>query len=514
MSQFTGVAPGLWVQAKFTPDIVPTSDSATNRVWSNALAPQFFVLGPSTYRVITQGNDSYANNGNTYLYWVRLISDPDGSLNGTARRISGDEVNVWTWLVFQNGTYTYTLNSLKCYWSIYNSYSDSYQPMADSDMTGLRNALTILNNATADRDAKAYLANMLQLASNASSQPTRVSKYAYFAYWIDEAFRPKFSIDPTGFDFEAFIAKHRFLTFVAYNDTNHNNILDFVVNQRASASPTITGTEAMYVFRPISADSVQGFVPILSVSGTEQQVNWGFKITGLLGNMTNAHPGAPLATVQTEISSVEFDFHFTRNATTALVKVDEKVGQFNVPGTSTVNPEFLGLSLAIVYYSYFQRLGINYQIAETDAHGNAMDNAGNTTLANALKFRGGGDALASVQIGGDTYIWNGTSTLNAYSNTMPWFSYKTYFSELGDMSVVNVSYGVDKSVYAACFPSWSGYSIVHDPYFAVFTASMPGEGLSPIMLIVAGGGIGVLAAAVVLLVRRRRVAEAGIVKTA
>ena len=68
--------------------------------------------------------------------------------------------------------------------------------------------------------------------------------------------------------------------------------------------------------------------------------------------------------------------------------------------------------------------------------------------------------------------------------------------------------------YEACFPEWGGYSITHDPYFAVFGTSTSGEGISPILLIVAGAGIGVLAGAVVLLVRRRRVEETGIVKSA
>jgi hypothetical protein len=97
MTQFTGIAPGIWVYARLTsPNVTTTSESTSNRVWTNALAPQFFVLQNQVYRVVTRCNDSFTDNGNTYTYWVRLLSDPDGSLNATHRHLSGDEVAVWS----------------------------------------------------------------------------------------------------------------------------------------------------------------------------------------------------------------------------------------------------------------------------------------------------------------------------------------------------------------------------------------------------------------------------------
>jgi hypothetical protein len=510
MTQFTGIAPGIWVYAGLTsPNVTTTSESTSNRLWTNALAPQAFVLQDQVYGVVTKCNDSYTINGNTYTYWVRLISDPDGSLNATHRHLSGDEVAVWSWFIFQNGTYSYTVNSQTYLWYRWNFNTGHWQPLTSADMSPLKAAITNANSTAGhDINARAYFANMWRLTTNVTSpRPPMISKYAYFTYWIDEAFRPTHMRDTTGYNFGASIARHRLLAFVAYNDTNHNNVLDFVVRRRATAPPVINSTEAMYVFKPINATGIQCYPPTIAVSAGEQEVNWGFKVIGLGGNMTSTHPNL-FPSVQTEISSVEFDFHFTRNSTAAVVKVDEKVGQFNEPHTSTVNPQFLGLSLAIVYYSFFEGLQIsNRTTTAADTHGNDMDNAGNTTTTNAVQFRSGGNAIATILIGGDTYVWNGTQTLDAYSDTMPWFSYQAYFSELGDSSVVTVSYDINKSVYAACFPSWSGYSIVHDPYFAVLTASTPSPGevaSSPILLIVAGAGIGILAVAVVLIVRRRR----------
>jgi hypothetical protein len=213
------------------------------------------------------------------------------------------------------------------------------------------------------------------------------------------------------------------------------------------------------------------------------------------------------APVSTSISSVEFDFHFMRNSTQAITKVDEKIGEFQDPNNpDAIPPEFKDLSLAIVYYSFFEGLSISkYPTTATDAVGNAIDAEGNSTATSSLEFKSGGQSLVTIRIGGDTYTWNGTQSENANSETMPWYSLQTSFITVGNKSVVQVDFSRTKTVYAACFPNWSGYSITHDPYFAVATFSgQPSEGGLPV-LIMAGAGLGVvLAAATVLTIRRRK----------
>jgi hypothetical protein len=463
--------------------------------------------------VITKGSDSYNDSGAIYWYWVRLISDPDGSLNSTHPRFSGDEVAVWTWLMFQNGTYTETSNYRYNIWSQLDLNTGKWVPMSNADLTTLKSNTGNYYNTSTNLNTKRYCSNALQYMTN-QTQPvtTKPTKYAYFSYFIDQAFLPRIEMNTTGYDLTKFISKDRFLTFVAYNDTNHNNIIDFnVTSVPASAKtgaerPAITSSEASYVFRTISAEGIQFTSPSVTTgSGGTPEVSWGFSITGLLGNMTSTHPRS-YSSVETEISSVAFNFHFTRNSTEALTKVDEVIGQFNSPGTNTVSPAFKGLSLAIFYYSFFEGLDVSkYPTTVSSESGQTIDNEGNSTRVNEVDFSSGGSKLVSVRIGGDTYLWNGTTTENAYSNTVPWFSYQTFFSELGNQSVVNVEYGRDKSVYTACFPEWDGLSVTHDPYFAVLPSSGQPEGTGISTTVVIGiAALGVVAVAAIVVIRRRK----------
>ena len=510
----TPIAPGIyiqtWNQNSSLPQRVSTNDNVTDFRWTSL--PQFFVLGNQVYKAVTFGSDSYNDTGAIYWYWVRLISDPDGSLNSTRPRFSGDEVAVWTWFMFQNGTYSETSNFRYNYWWQLDLNAGKWIPMNNASLTTLKSNTIINYSASTDLNTKRYYFNALQYMTNQTApQTTKPTKYAYFSYFIDQAFLPRIERNPTGYDLTKFVSKDRFLTFVAYNDTNHNNILDFNVTRvPASAktgaeTPALSSSEAYYIFRTISAGGIQYSNPSVTTGpdGTPE-VSWGFSITGLLGNMTSTQPQLR-PSVETKISSVAFNFHFTRNSTEALTKVDEIIGQFNIPGTTTVEPAFKGLSLAIMYYSFFEGLDVNkYPTTESSSNGQAVDNEGNSTQMNEVDFNSGGSKLVSIKIGGDTYLWNGTTTENAYSNTIPWFSYQTFFSELGNQSVVNVEYGRDKSVYAACFPEWSGLNVTHDPYFAVLPSSGQPEGTGISTSLVLGiAVVGIIAVAAVVMVRKR-----------
>jgi hypothetical protein len=507
----TPIAPGIYIQTRSSPQINSTSENVANLAWTSL--PQFFVLGNQVYKVITKGSDSYNDSGAIYWYWVRLISDPDGSLNSTPARFSGDEVAVWTWFMFQNGTYTETSNYRYNFWWQLNLTTGQWVPLDNGSVTTLKSNTSSNYRSSTDLNTKRYYANALRYMTNQTTpQTTGPTKYAYFSYFIDQAFLPRIERNPTGYDLTKFVSKDRFLTFVAYNDTNHNNIIDFNVTRipqsakTGAEKPAITSSEASYVFRAVSAEGVQFTNPSVTTGAdSTPEVSWGFGLTGLLGNMVSTHPES-YPSNETEISSVAFNFHFTRNSTEALTKVDEVIGQFNNPGTTTVDPAFKGLSLAIFYYSFFEGLDVNkYQTTESSQNGQTIDNEGNSTPMNEIDFNSAGSKLVSIKIGGDTYLWNGTTTENAYSNTVPWFSYQTFFSELGNQSVVDVEYGRDISVYAACFPEWNGLSITHDPYFAVLPSSGQPEGTGISTTVVLGiVVIGVVAVAAVVMVRRRK----------
>jgi hypothetical protein len=498
------IAPNVWIENKtHQPDVNTTTIDAKNIDWISL--PQFFVFETGIYKVITKGSDSWNDTDNLYTYWVRLISDPDGSLNSSQPRLSGDEVRVWTWFVFENGSYTWTLNNRIHYWYQFNSNSTTWDPMPNATFTSLNNSISS-RLLTADKATKAYLTDMQSLAKNITSPVTATpTKYAYFSYWVDMAFLPRIERNPFGYTYDAFVSKDRLVAFVAYNDTNGNGIMDFRVTAKGPTVRSLTSTEADYVFRAVSAGVVT-FTPLQleSQSGYTEGVGWGFSLSNLLGTMMPVGPSTPF---NTTISLVQFNFHFMRNSTAALVKVDEILGQFgNQTNPSLIPKQLSGLSLAIVYYSFFEGLNIKkYPTTPTNAVGIGVDDEGNATATPALNFNAGGKNLVTIVIGGNTYTWNGTQQVGANSETIPWNSLQSSFTAVGNQSVVQVNFSREKSVYAVCFPSWSGYSITHDPYFAVFTYGTTTEGGLPTVLIVAGVGIGAaLALATVFILRRRR----------
>jgi hypothetical protein len=194
--------------------------------------------------VVTKGNDSWSDNDSVYTYWVRLISDPDGSLNSSQPKLSGDEVRVWTWFVFENGTYSWTLNSRTNYWYQFDTSSGKWEQMTTSEVGNLATSINVAYNASHNMATKAYLRNMLALTQNITQQPSVMTKYAYFSYWLDMAFLPKIETNPFGYTFDKFASKNRLVAFVAYNDTNSNGIMDFGITQKGPSVRSLTSTEA------------------------------------------------------------------------------------------------------------------------------------------------------------------------------------------------------------------------------------------------------------------------------
>jgi hypothetical protein len=476
--------------------------------WSTT---QYFLYDSNVYRVVTIGNGVWNDTDNLYTYWVRLISDPDGSLNSSAPKFSGDEVAVTTWFVFENGSFYWTLMNKTFLWYKWDGTTKNWDPMTASSFSVLFANMTStydsLHGLTAiGRTLKVYIGNMLALTSNITTPATTVrTNYGYFSYWVDISFLPKIERNPAGYSFDAFTSKDRLVAFVAYNGTGSSSgVMDFGVTETAAGERSLTSTEAQYVFQAVEAGAVT-FLPVVTETqpGYSEALGWGFSISNLTGNMM---PVSDSTKFSTTISSVEFYFHFMRNSTAARVKVDEILGQFGTSPTNTAIPSQLkGLSLAIVYYSFFEGLNVSrYPTTPTNGVGAAVDPEGNSTTSSSLSFTSGGTPLVSIGIGGNTYIWNGSQTLTANSETIPWYALEGSFTAVGNQSVVQVSFSRDKSVYAACFPQWSGASITHDPYFAVFTYSSSSQPGLPTTLVIAGVVIGVIAAVAVITISRRR----------
>jgi hypothetical protein len=454
--------------------------------------------------------------GTAYYHKVTLISDPDGSLSGTPRRVSGDEIVVSTTGILVNGTYQ--TRSQKTY-TWYNVTGTSASPiftqLSNTGVTDLRNRLwsdivvnTLANGSLA---TSLYLLLGVSLLNNETHPTLESHNYAYFTWWIDQDFFPHFLRTANFADVDIMQIRHRLLGFVAFNDTNGNGVMDIryrVVSGLAGPFRTLVSSEAMYVFKANFVHTVAGSTP--TYNAVTGNVDWGMAMTGVNGTLAALRLG--LSNIDTVIDQVGFDFHFNRTGNDAVVKVDEHIGTFS--GVAGV-PQYSYLSLATAYFSYFESISISryHPVVDTSV-GSAVNPEANSTVHVPKINMNATSGFAQVQIGGDNYVWGGDGLSHtAYSNIVPWFFFGAQFTTVGDYSVTGFSFGKLMYYYEACFPEWGGYSITHDPYFAVFGSSSPSEGISPIMFIVAGAGIGVLAAAVVLLVRRRRVAETGVVKT-
>jgi hypothetical protein len=461
---------------------------------------------------MTVGNGVWNDTDYLYTYWVRLISDPDGSLNSSTPKFSGDEVGVWTWFVFENGTFHWTLMNKTFTWYEYDNVSSSWNPMTASAFSTLNSSIKSAYSGAlptaAGKVYKAYLHEMLTLTNNITKpQPTVTTKYGYFSYWVDMSFLPRIEKNPLSYTFNAFTSKDRLIAFVAYNDTDHNGIMNVGVTKAGPNVVSLTSTEADYIFQAVEAGAVT-FIPVHTETqtGYSEAEGWGFSLSNLTGVM---EPVGEQTAFNTTISSVQFNFHFMRNSTSALVKVDEILGQFGTsPTNATIPSQLNGLSLAILYYSYFEGLSISkYPTTPITAAGEAVDSEGNSTNTSALSFSSSGKNLVTIVIGGNTYTWNGTQTETANSETIPWNAFQASFTAVGNQSIVQVNFSVERSLYAVCFPQWSGESITHDPYFAVFTYGAPTQSSLPSSLILIGVAVGVVAAvAVVVVVRRRRAA--------
>jgi len=491
-----------------TANVTTTVYPEQTEKWSTT---QYFIYYSNAYKVVTTGNGVWNDTDNLYTYWVRLISDPDGSLNSSTPKFSGDEVAVTTWFVFENGSFYWTLMNKTFVWYKFNVATGNWDPMTSTSFSTLLANMTttyntLHNHTVIGHTLKVYIGNMLALTSNITTPQTTVrTNYGYFSYWVDMSYLPKIERNPVGYSFDAFTSKDRLIAFVAYNDTGSSSgVMDFGVTETAAGVRSLTSTEAQYVFQAVEAGAVT-FLPVVTETqpGYSEALGWGFSISNLTGNMV---PVGDSTEFSTTISSVEFYFHFMRNSTAARVKVDEILGQFGTSPTNTAIPSQLdGLSLAIVYYSFFDGLSISkYPATPINAQGSAIDPEGNSTTSSSLSFTSGGAPIVSIGIGGNTYIWNGTETLTANSEMIPWDALQASFTAVGNQSVVQVNFSRDKSVYAACFPTWSGASITHDPYFAVFTYSASSQPGLPTTLIIAGATIGVIAAVAVIAISRRR----------
>jgi hypothetical protein len=517
---FTQLPNGVWYKAESIKTTNPLPNATGTAIDDKVFVYSYPALDPAhnaLYGIRQTTAWGLNATGTAYYYKVTLISDPDGSLSSSPHRASGDEIVVTTTGILVNGSYQTRSQNTYAWYNVTSGPSGtSFTQLSRSQTTALQGRLIAASaNALASGNiaAAVYLGWGASLLTNESAPTLHSTPYAYFTWWIDQDYFPHFLKTRNFVDIDIMQIRHRLLGLVAFNDSNGNGIMDVryhVIRSSNEAYRSVAYSEAMYVFQAYFVHTVAGSTPVYnSATGN---VDWSMTMTGVNGTMAPVKLG--IAEIDTVIDQVGFGFHFKRSGNDATVKVDEHIGTFSgVAGVS----QYDYLSLAITYFSYFESISINrYHPAVDTNAGAAVDTESNSTDdVPKINILGAGETGCSIQIGGDNYLWGSDGQNHtAYSNIVPWFFFGEHYATVGNYSVTGFGFNKLMYFYEACFPEWGGYSITHDPYFAVFGASTYGEGISPIFLIVTGAGIGVLAAAVVLLVRRRRVAETGIVKTA
>nr|MDO8097604.1 hypothetical protein [Candidatus Njordarchaeota archaeon] len=490
---WTKLAPGIWYN-----ETERTVDSGTYAKQGVNLENVLYVFNNTIYGVRITTDYNVTTSDRTYFYRVTIVSDPDESLAQTPRKITGDEVYVDTAGLLTNGSYS-AIHNRTFTW--YRKTIAGWQQLTPMQITALNDSLRFQStNMSNTIDQRRYYGWGCNYLMRNQTMYHYGSPYAFYTYHIDQVFLPYFAKNATAFEMTVMGLRHRLMGLVAYNDTNANNIMDVrygkIGNYRGPVS-----LEAKYVFKVFFVNAVAKQSPVYNAS--TGSVDWSMSMLGVNGSLVSVKP--PESNVNTTVDEVKFAFHFTRTSNVSKVKVDEHIGTFSVAGTPPVN----GLSLAIAYFSFFESLTVNrYRMNMTTAAGTPVGTELNSTATTKLGITGDGVNSAEIGIGGDTYIWGkDNSTQSAYSNILSWFFFKDQFTTVGDFSVTNVAFNASIYFYEACFPQWSGYSIVHDPYFAVTTFSaQPSESGLPV-LIMAGAGLGVALAALTILIIRRRKAH-------
>ncbi|NHJ12705.1 MAG: hypothetical protein EAX95_03475 [Candidatus Thorarchaeota archaeon] len=356
--------------------------------------------------------------------------------------------------------------------------------------------------------------------------PILAEEYQWVS-WMNESYEFEYEDSFTGYGFdvnEMFFEgetvqwmDHYFDGLTAFNDTNHNGIMDVVfdpvsVDYNEDDIPDLvyyelneTASEIVYNFYPDDAEIGTIQLPQLNSNG---QIEWSAEVTGISGRLVEnylnpiAHVYGPEddpfvyaepESIPVMVDRLEMVYRFEVTDDAAVMKIDQHFGDFTEPSTDVIHPALEGLSLAAKYSSYFSGYTLydNYYGAtvtegfvmptgETgvDVQPQVVESA--EVLDGILEF---GEAMSdrsrtSVEFGG-LYIWGkdnqnyevGTAIIPNYYYVLP--------VEMGAPSaelVYDTGALISSSFYyASCYAKWDGYAITHDPIFTVFPLYAPGS---------------------------------------
>lgn len=446
----------------------------------------------NTYVIKEQGEYHWQRHWTYRCLLVRILQDPDRSYvrwlasqqhaneglleNPQRTALTGDEVFIHSPLYYFNHQLSYSFNFT------YSWYKD--------DMT-LVNPNTVIPNL-APRYSWAERMNNTQ-----AGEGTR--EYSKIGFSVTEIFLIHNATTPGGMPIRHLVfMQHNFVGLTAFNDTDGDGLIDLFTQTEdpsQTESPDLsfhllnsTETELAYHLDMGNATVTDVSFPHLNA---DREIEWSMEFSDINGELIPFDRlfGSPQLMlmyipwqgnegIPTTVQNLEFTCRFSLTSDGAVLKVDQHIGDFLIPGTPTILPEADGLSLALSYWS-----GLTRRVRIL-GNGTAAVDAENLTSAEEL-VSGRLDLLeneirlAAIAFGG-TYLWGkdgatydvGTVITPIYRfHHLPRFiTVPRVIGYFGAMNWVKVQY-----FYSSCYANWDGYAITHDPIYTAYPAISPGE---------------------------------------
>jgi len=446
---------------------------------------------------------------------VSIIADPDGSYvswlaeqdvdiesdiwfilyESAGSALSGDEVVVFSGFYYADSYMQYQFNIT------YNWYDEEMNPV---------NPFDVIPNLAPGYEWAALM--------NGSTQDSFEWSYKGFGYDVHEM---------TVVANQTHWMEHYFMGLTAFNDTNGNGILDLVYSTIAVDFDedgqndwyyqvlNESASESYFVFYSDDAQLGSVETPHLNSDG---QIEWGAEVVNISGSFYSPNyweyeydlpeyddfedfmegdeeMTSPPTMIPVTVDSLSMTYRFEMTDTSAVLKIDQHVGDFRDPSTGDIVPDLMGLSLALTYWSWFSTYNLTVEsgdeiVLDDDDHDDFGEWEGETPevpteiepepiVSGGISFDIQNETLASVDFGG-TYVWGWDGqTYDVGTAVYPIFG---QIGPVDDDLLVGAFESEDCNeigggvyYYSSFYKNWDGYSITHDPIFQVYPDMPPGE---------------------------------------
>jgi len=315
--------------------------------------------------------------------------------------------------------------------------------------------------------------------------PDDVARFTWFVWHLREAYWAETAPGV----YERTAIDSRFAGIFLFNDTDCNGI------------PTTTGEygpreELVSVFSPEEYSSITMTRPFNSPDSTGvmtvppgEEVTWGVSLNGVNGTLfpagtpvwvwymgQNSTAGqGPLGEPRNAtIDKLAWDVHFTgqvgATVNTAIVKVDQYVGNWTFPDLNPSDVE--GLSMGLAYRTVVSELNAVFRVDDTNVTVSSPDQIVAPMESSNFSVSTEAGEILNLQMGGTTYTWGkGGSQQNATSAALP-LAVASGMLSVGlageDSPFAEISGTAAAYMVVSCFPKWDGYSVDNDPAYVSY----------------------------------------------